>query len=332
MSNITHILTAFQSEPLAMLPAKMMEVRAFLAARANGERTSEADIAAIEQHKRSREAALLAAVQAVDVSAARRGDGVILAGRIAVQPIFGILSQRVGTLERSSGGISTEEIGSVFDSLLDDKQVRAIVQVYDTPGGSVTGIKELGDKIRAGRDRKKVIGAADPMAASAGLWLISQCSEVWVSESGQIGSHGVVTAHEDVSEMESKLGVRTTLIASSQYKVEASPFGPLTEEAKTELTSKVLHYHGMFTKALAQGRGLTEHRVEQDFGKGRMLTPQQAKSVGMIDRVGSLGDAVRKLGGEVNATAEVIQPIVAESPKTMPRGAVLARARALELR
>lgn len=330
--SIKNILSFFCAEPLAMLPAKMLEVRAFLQARADGSRVSEEDIERIEQHKRSREAALFATVQAVDVSAARRGDGIIMSGRVAVMPIFGILSQRVGSLERSSGGISTEEIGATLDGLVNDKQVRAIAMVFDSPGGAVSGLKELGDKIRAARDQKKIVGIADPMAASAGYWLLAQTGEVWVSESGQVGSVGIIKAHEDMSKMEEAMGVKTTLVTSSPYKAEASPFGPLSPEALQELQSKVNAYHAMFVEALAKGRGVTENRVEKGFGQGRMMMADQAKAAGMVDRIGSLGDAVRRLGGEFNTTAEAEVPaIVAETPKVLPRAAVAARLRALEL-
>jgi signal peptide peptidase SppA len=337
---INRIMTVFYREPLAILPAKMMEIIAFLNARAayvsrmtdaNG-RSVAVDSVKADQYQRerqSREAALLATIQAIDHGAVRRSDGVVMSGRVAVLPVFGILAQRVGMMERSSGGISTEEIGATLDGLVSDKQIKAVAMVYDSPGGSVAGVKELGDKIRAARDQKKIVGIADPMAASAAYWLLSQSSTAWVSETGQVGSIGVITGHEDISKMEESLGVKTTLIASSPYKAEASPYGPLSDEARAELQSKVNAYHQMFVESVAKGRGVKAGVVEKTFGGGRMLMAEQAKSAGMVDRIGSLSDAVRRLGGEVNVAAESgATSIIARGT---PRTAAMARARALEV-
>lgn len=295
--NLEHVLSAFFSTPLAILPEKAAVIRELLYPRASGVRRSEEDIAAVEERKDARLAALLASVRAVQPGAVRRQDGVVLAGRVAVMPIFGVLSQRVGGMERSSGGISTEEIGATLDSLVSDKQVKAVVMVYDSPGGSVFGVKELGDKIRAARDEKKIVALADPMAASAGYWLAAQASEVVVSPTGQVGSVGVISAHQDASKhYEEKIGVKTTLVTSSPYKAETHPYGPLGPEALAEMQTKVNYYHGQFVDALAKGRNTTESRVEKGFGQGRMMTAEQAKAAGMVDRIGTLSDTLHRLG------------------------------------
>lgn len=330
--DITHILREFAQTPLAILPSKALAIRDMLYARASGHVASREDIERLEDDKRKRTNALWETVVAFEPKAVRRSDGVVLAGRVAVMPVFGTLSQRVGALERSSGGISTEEIGATLDGLVNDKQVRSIIMLFDSPGGSVTGVKELGDKIRAAREKKTIEGVADPLAASAALWLIAQTSHVSVSASGMIGSHGVISAHEDLSVMEEKMGIKTTLITSSPYKGEANPFAPLSQEAKAEIQSKVMHFHSMFTEALAKGRNMTENRIEKTFGQGRMLTPEQAKDVGMVDRIGGLTEALRRLGSE-GPIAEDAGPAIVAEDQGPPLAARLAsaRVRALEV-
>lgn len=281
-------LAAFCAEPLLILREEL-----------------DAMVVGDQEHRKDRRQrqheAFRAAVQELHPSAAVRTDGTIMAGRVAVVPVFGVIDQRAGFWS----DVSTEALGATIDSLVADKQVRSIVMVYDTPGGSVAGVPELGEKIRAARDSKRIVGMADPMAASAGLWLISQSSEVVVSPSGQIGSHGVVSMHVDASKMYERLGVNVSLITSSPFKAEGHPFAPLGEEARGERQAKVNHYHAMFTASLAKGRGMTEHKVEKGFGGGRMLTPEAAKAAGMVDRVGTLADVLHRLGeGDRSARAQ----------------------------
>lgn len=299
MIEYPRILTAFFSTPWAILPAKLEEIRALLLLRASGREVSAEQIAA--------------------ASGSRRPDGVQMAGRVAVMPVFGVLSQRVGSMEKASGGVSAEEVGAKLDALVADRQVRAIVMAFDSPGGSVFGIQELGAKIKAASQEKKIVGLADSVAASAAYWLISQTAEVNITPGGQVGSIGVLAAHQDTSERDKAEGVKTTIITSAPYKAEGAGIEPLGEEARTEIQAKVNHYHGLFVAAVAKGRGVTEHKVESSFGQGRMVTAKEAVGRGMADHVATLDQVIARLGGDTG-TAGGVSAMQAS-----------ARARALEV-
>lgn len=284
MSRIPSILAAFYGQPLAILPAKLEEVRALLRRRDRGEPTPEARVS--------------------EVLASRRTDsGVQMAGRVAVVPVLGALAQRVGGMDRASGGVSCEELGATLESLVGDKGVRSICMVFDSPGGAVAGTPELADRMRSLGGRKKIVGIADSTAASAAYWLLSQCAEVNVTTAGMVGSIGVVCAHEDRSAAMDAEGVKTTYVHSggAPYKVEGAPEYPLSEEARADMQSKVDHFHAMFVRAVARGRNTTEARVAADFGGGRMLTAKDAVARGMADRVATLEQVLSRLGAEGGA-------------------------------
>ncbi len=275
-----HILAAFLNSPWAILPEKLAEMRAFLHLKARG-----ADIPQEE----------------IDALVAARGNrpaGVTVAGRVAVLPVMGTICQRIGTLAQASGGVSTEDIGAALDSLVADRQVKCIVLAFDSPGGSVYGVEELARKIYSARDQKKIVGLADSVAASAAYWLLSQCAEINVTPGGQVGSIGVLAAHEDLSKQLEEQGVKTTLIHAGKYKVEGNPYESLSEEARAEIQSKVDSYYSMFVAAVARGRGTTEARVRADMGQGRMVTAKDAVKAGMADHVATLEQVMRRLGAD----------------------------------
>lgn len=285
-----NIIGAFYAQPWAVLPAKLAEMRAFLRIKAAGGDIDPQEIEA--------------------VAGSRRSDGVQMIGRVAVLPIMGVISQRVGMMERASGGVSTEEIGQTLDSLVADKQVKTIVMAFDSPGGSVAGLPELAAKIRAARDQKRIVGLADPMAASAAYWLISQASEIVVTPSGQVGSIGVISAHDDMTAAMEQAGIKTTLIASAPHKAELYPENVLSEEAKADLQAKVNQYHAMFVADIAKGRGITETNINKNFGGGRMLLAKDALSAGMVDRIMSAEQLITRLSatseGERNSRARYV--------------------------
>jgi signal peptide peptidase SppA len=284
------ILAAFYSTPLGLLPAKIEAIRRFLHTKAAG---GDVDPAEIEEIVRARRDAMAEGPLA---AAFRRQDGALQIGRVAVVSIFGTISQRCGMLEQASGGVSCEQIGRTLDSLAADKGVRSVVLGFDSPGGSVFGVQELGDKIRGMRDQKKTVGVADSMAASAAYWLLSQCAEINVTPGGMVGSIGVFCAHEDWSKYDEELGVKTTLVSAGDYKVEGNPFEPLNAEAKEQMQKQVDAYYSAFVAAVAKGRGVSESRVKSDFGKGRMVLAKDAVSCGMADRVATLSQVLTRLG------------------------------------
>jgi capsid assembly protease len=296
------ILSAFYNAPLALMPEKIEAIRRFLHTKAAGDEIPPEEVAAIVATRRLRAQDRFDDAQDDPRAGPRHKSGALMAGRVAIVEVFGVLSQRLGMMEAMSGGVSCEEIGAQLDSLVDDKAVKSVLMSFDSPGGSVAGIIELGNKIRSLRDEKKIVGLADSMAASAGYWLYAQCGECNVTPGGMIGSIGVYTAHEDWSKFDDEMGVKTTLVSAGDYKVEANPYGPLSDEAKGELQKQVDHYYGEFVGAVAKGRGVTEARVKADFGKGRMVTAGDAVSRGMADRVATLDQVLRRLGAEPSSS------------------------------
>jgi signal peptide peptidase SppA len=339
------ILAAFYRTPLALLPAKIEEIRHFLHTKAAGGEISAEEVQAIaaarhEPHElytfwRDRktgeavdwsEALGGDVLEAASVSAARRADGTQVVGKVAVLPIMGMISQRVGMLQEASGGVSTERVGASLDGLVRDPAVKAIVLHVDSPGGSVFGVEELASKIRGARDRKKVVGIADSTAASAAYYLLSQASEVNVTPSGQVGSIGVYGAHEDWSGWEQREGIKTTLVYAGDYKVEGSPYGPLSEDAKGEMQRQVNAYYEQFVNSVAKGRGVTAAKVKADFGQGRMALAGEAVDRGMADRVATLDQVLRRLG------AFDAPPGASAAAAAAPLSAKLAAVRARALR
>jgi signal peptide peptidase SppA len=314
MKNYATLIEAFHAAPWAITAEKFHEIRGFLLVKAAGKKVSKKQINAAVSGRREVALGALAGV--------RREGGVMMVGRVAVLSVFGTISQRVSMLGEASGGVSAERIGASLDSLVADKSVKSVVMAFDSPGGSVYGIPELAAKIRAARDQKKIVGMADSVAASAALWLICQCSEINITPGGQMGSLGVFSSHVDVSEAEKQLGVKTTLVASTPFKVESSPYAPLSEEAQGEMQTKVNAYHAMFVADVAKGRGLTTSKVESDFGQGRMLTAKEAVAKGMADHVATMEQVLRRQGADVAGSG------AAAAGEGAPLSARLASARA----
>lgn len=289
------IAASFYNTPHAITAEKLAEIEGFVAGKCRGLPNGEWSKPYIFDPDGEKEA-ILAGRAAYSAPSAGPRDGVQMIGRIAVVPVMGVLAQRMNLMSAMSGGTSTESLGATIDNLVSDRGVKSIVLNIDSPGGSVFGIPELADKMIRAREEKRIVAVANATAASAAYWLASQASELVVTPSGRVGSIGVIAAHTDESKAEEMKGVKTTYITAGEFKGEG--FRPLTDESQAALQKEVNSYYGMFTAAVAKGRGTTQHRVESDFGKGRTVLARDALAAGMVDRVATLEQTLRRLGGE----------------------------------
>lgn len=220
-------------------------------------------------------------------SGGRRAQGV------AVIPVYGVLAPHAGDM-RTSGATTVDDIRAEFRDALANEDVGAIVFDVDSPGGSVDGIEELASEIRAARGQKPVAAVANFQMDSAAYYLGSQADEVVASPSARVGAIGVLMKHVDISKQAETRGERTTLISAGKYKAEGNQFEPLSDEALAFAQTQVDGYYEMFVDAVAKGRGVTPNAVRNGYGEGRELMATQAKAAGMVDRIDTLENTVRR--------------------------------------
>lgn len=269
----------------AITPEKWAEMLPALMRHAKGEKLSAIEIQAFMQDRESEPA-----------TASKRGS-------VAVIPVRGVIAHRMDALSASSGGASCESIGAMIKTVASDDSIPTIVYDFDTPGGTVTGLMELAAQMFALRGVKKQIAMLNGMACSAGYWLAAQCDEIVCIPSGVAGSIGVFSAHQDISALLEKEGVKITLIKAGKFKTEGNPFEPLSEEAEAQLQARVDEAYAQFVKDVARGRGVTPAAVRSGYGEGRALSAKDAKAAGLIDRIATMDETLARLVGRSKSAA-----------------------------
>lgn len=173
-----------------------------------------------------------------------------------------------------------------------DNKVGAIILAVRSPGGYVWGCAECGDAIFEARQAKPIVAVADPYCFSAAYWLATQASAFYCTTSGEVGSVGVRSGHTDMSGFESKIGMVTTLIASSPDKIAAHPYAALSEEDRADIQASVDESNLAFAAAIARGRGMKVGDVPGVHGTGKTFSAQRALANRAIDGVATLRDVV----------------------------------------
>lgn len=304
---MSHVSQAFYGSPWALMPAKLREIETFVRRRfyvQSGAGRPRAIKSLAEPWERRH-------------IAARPDDRpYALSGRVAVIPIFGVISHRMNLLTYYSGGTSTQQLGRIVDQAAADPEVESIVFDVDSPGGCVFGVPELADHLFAMRERKRMVAVVNAMMCSAAYWLGCCAHEIVLTPSGLVGNIGVYQLHEDVSAANTMRGVEPTFIFAGRYKVEGNPYEPLGDEARAAIQAEVDFFYTRFANAVARGRGTTPEAVQTGFGEGRALTADQALAAKLCDRVD---------------TFEAVLAAERRKAETGPLSALKARQQQLEL-
>ena len=285
------ILAAYAAQPLAMQREKIEAITAFLVEQSNGVKFSATEIEARTIGKR-------------EAAGVAKSDG-----NVAVLPIYGVLSHRMSGMEDISGGTSYESLSKSLRGLLADEGVKAIVLDIDSPGGVTRGLSEFAAELRSARGIKPIIAQVTGNAASAAYWIAAQADEIVVSPSAEVGSIGVYTSHDDVSEALAKAGIKKTYISAGKFKVEGNQTAPLSDDTRAYIQESVDSEYAKFVADVATGRGRDASSVEAKFGQGRMVMAEDAVKRGMADRIGTLDDTLERFG--VSTRPEILRNHVA---------------------
>lgn len=261
--------------PWAIMPRTLATIKEIVALRASGQRFTSQEIEARIGAKPPRKDAQRA-------------------GAVAVIPVYGVITPKADMFTDMSCGTSIDRLRGAFHSALADESVLAIVLDVDSPGGQVDLVTELANEIRGARGTKPILAVANTLAASAAYWIAAQADELYVTQSGEVGSIGVFAAHDDISGALEKAGVKTTLISAGKHKVEANPFEPLSEEARAAIQARVDDSYRMFVHDVAKGRGVPVDTVRSGFGEGRVVVAREAVSEGMVDGIATLDEVVAR--------------------------------------
>lgn len=302
-SRYPHVAAAVLSAPWCIHPPVMDVIIEVLGRRVAGERFGEAEIA--DRIAAGRSTGPRAA------SAGRRS------GAVGQLGVYGVIAHRAGFFaETSSQGTAVEALAAGFRALMADPEVTGILMDVDSPGGSMSGVPELADEIRAARGTKPIVAVANTLMASAAYWLASAADEIVVTPSSLTGSVGVVMGHQDETGAMEREGLKVTLVYAGEHKVETYPQTPLSDDARAYMQTLVDDAYGMFVSAVAKGRGLTAADVRGGFGGGRVLGPRAAVKAGMADRIDTYENTLARLAsGRVAFRGE--SPVASSAPAVL---------------
>jgi protease-4 len=178
-----------------------------------------------------------------------------------------------------------------------DPQVKAILLRVDSPGGSVIGSDEIYHALK--QANKPVVVHMGALAASGGYYVSMAADHIVAHPDTLTGSIGVISEFTNIEGLYEKLGLRSTVIKSGEFKDFGNPTSPFTDEDRKLWQAVIDETYESFVRIIADNRGMTVEEVKQ-LADGRIYTGRQAYALKLVDQLGYFEDAVDKaasLGG-----------------------------------
>lgn len=210
---------------------------------------------------------------------------------IAIIPIEGVIGKGVSAIERSSGVVDIADIDAMLDWSVNDRDVDGILLDIDSPGGTVSGVPELAEKIYQANKIKPIFAYTDEMAASAAYWLGSQARAFYAAQSATVGSVGVYLSLLDTSRAYEHAGLKREIIKAGKFKGAGIDGTSLTDEQRASLQQSVNYIHAIFQASVRRQR----KEVSDESMQGQEFMSELAKEVKMIDGLASRAETIRML-------------------------------------
>ncbi|MBN2829351.1 MAG: signal peptide peptidase SppA, partial [Candidatus Cloacimonetes bacterium] len=202
----------------------------------------------------------------------------------------------------TSPSITAKTINKVFDSLENDDEIKAVVLRINSPGGSSLESDIIANRIQMLKQRKPVVVSMGDVAASGGYYISAPCDYIFADPFTITGSIGVIMMMPDASGLADDIGIKTESISLSKFH----GLGNLWEKPSQELLSafgkEVDDIYTEFKTVVSDGRKMPMDKVEK-YAQGRVWGADMADSFGLVDQIGSLGDAVLK-ASELSNTSD----------------------------
>ena len=191
-----------------------------------------------------------------------------------------------------AGTAGGDSIAEALGKAVAKGNLKALVVRVDSPGGSVTGSDRIRSAILAAKAKGlPVVISMGSLAASGGYW-VSTAGDTIIADpatiTGSIGVFGIIPTFEGSL---GKIGLSADGVQATPLSGEPDALKGTTPVVDALIQAGINQVYAHFTGLVAAARHLPVARVDE-IGQGRVWDGAAARQIGLVDRFGSLEDAV----------------------------------------
>lgn len=223
----------------------------------------------------------------------RDPSGFLRIGPVAIVSLGGVIGRNLSFLNRlCSGGCDLNRVDAALSGAAAAGDIREIVLLADTPGGSAVGTPETAALFRAIGTQKRTYAFSNGQCCSAGYYIASQAAQVFCSQSAWLGSIGVRSIFLDKTMQLATEGVKVNAISSGKWKNAGASWKEMTPEERAMFAAFSDQIYRDFCAAVSAARP----QIAADSMEGQCFIGAKAVEAGLADGlIDSLDELVAAL-------------------------------------
>lgn len=199
----------------------------------------------------------------------------------------------------ATGQIGGDRLARQLRDLRLDDDVKAVVLRVNSPGGSATASEIIQRELILTKQTKPVIVSMGNVAASGGYWISTYANQIFAEPTTITGSIGVFGRIINVQQIANQNGVTWDVVKTGRFADSQTISRPKTPEELKIIQASVDRTYDQFLTKVADSRKLEKSRVAE-IAQGRVWSGTEAKSIGLVDELGGLQDAIRAAANKAN--------------------------------
>jgi protease-4 len=202
--------------------------------------------------------------------------------------------------EQPAGRIGGDTMVDLLVRAREDDEVKAVVIRVDSGGGSATASEVISREIELTRQGgKPVFVSMGSIAASGGYWIAAPADQIWATPTTITGSIGIFGAFPTFEKSLKSLGVTSDGVGTTKLSDAFDPSRPMNDLVSKAMRQIIEQGYRRFIQRVAEGRNMRPEEVEK-IAQGRVWAGTTAKELGLVDKIGSLQDAIDAVAEKVD--------------------------------
>lgn len=198
----------------------------------------------------------------------------------------------------------SETFMSQIENLKNYQNIKGILLIIDSPGGTLGASVEIADIIKDLNESIPVVAYVQGTMASGSYYAGMYANTIVANRGSMIGSIGVIFNGYNIKDLMDKIGIKSQSLAAGEFK-EAGTFTREWSQKEKEYLNKLLNQqYEMFITDVSNARNLDPDNYKS-FAEGKIFSAYEALNLGLIDMVGSQVNAINILK-ELSGVKEII--------------------------
>ena len=188
-------------------------------------------------------------------------------------------------------GIIEKDMVKTIDDVAKDSAVKAVVLRVNSPGGSAYSSEQIWHALALLKHKKPLIISMGDYAASGGYYISCIGDQIIAQPTTITGSIGIFGIIPNIEGLNSKIGISHDVVNTNKMSDAITLNRKFTPAERDLMQNYVNRGYELFVQRCADGRKMTAEQIK-NIAEGRVWTGQEAFRIGLVDKLGTLNDAI----------------------------------------